>query len=627
MSGSEFAELKNEVKFSVARNVFMHLIDEYEEANPELFSITLMQIYYEALEVLKGSIEDPGMESVTWDYPFVTIAYPLVNTNVKEDGNIEMMKVKLTLEDVHPEISAEKLIENLYEWKRFHVFELMTRHIVNVKMGDRYGFRLPQYLQDAVDELPENERQKAIEDLTTMPVIDDLKINYEAKDKKGRTHKGQGTILFQINPLFIDVDGNEGQEGFYPVDIGIEFKGFKPSKWDKENKEHFWKTLLDSVMNMIPEEHWDFLNVEEDSAQKPEVRAELQKPLPPVKASMYLEHQKFATSKQLTFDDYIQDQALKERAKETVEVMGIDVTSSTEKAIHAIQKMLTETNYKGNTTGDHIQTTGRGFNFTGYLPALEFTKSQYFEAYGVNKVITDRGTLEYSGYERKEAIDALMNLATKPCLFVYIKEKWVEIGSNRKNGKPRKEKRYDRVETISPLIQIKWGWEDLTQKESETVSKRETTESTEKKFTMAITPAPVMVEDIHNYFVLKPADLYTEISLKFPKSSKFTYRFIDWLIMTAEEKARHRDKESIKINYQSLGRTLRMDSYINSRNWKGLRKTLTSCYDVAIKLEYLQSYNIDVQGKNIDRYDEFMLNLEKFERLRKKIEELPAPGK
>lgn len=627
MVNNDFPRMEAEVKFHEARDIFFSFMGEYVKANPEFLQVTLMQIYYEALEALKDSIEDPDVQGVSWDHPFVTIAYPLVNTKIKEDGSIDMMKVRLTLEDVHPEISVEKIIENTYEWKRFAALELITRQVVNVKMGDKYGFKLPQYIQDAVDELPENKRQKAIEDILTMPVFDEKKINYKAKDKKGKTHKGQGTILFQINPLFIDMDKNEGQEGFYPVDIGIKFKGFKPSRWDDEIKAQFWKTLLDSIMNTIPEEHWDFLDTEEDSAPKPEVRTELQKPLPPVKASMYLEHQKFATSKQLTFDDYIQDQALKERAKETVEVMGIDVTSSTEKAIHAIQKMLTETNYKGNTTGEHIQTTGRGFNFTGYLPALEFTKSQYFEAYGVNKVITDRGTLEYSGYERKEAIDALMNLATKPCLFVYIKEKWVEIGSNRKNGKPRKEKRYDRVETISPLIQIKWGWEDLTQKESETVSKRETTESTEKKFTMAITPAPVMVEDIHNYFVLKPADLYTEISLKFPKSSKFTYRFIDWLIMTAEEKARHRDKESIKINYQSLGRTLRMDSYINSRNWKGLRKTLTSCYDVAIKLEYLQSYNIDVQGKNIDRYDEFMLNLEKFERLRQKIEELPTVKK
>lgn len=635
MVNNDFPKIKTEVKFRAAHDIFFSLMGEYEIANPEFFKVTLMQIFYEALDALKDSIEDPDIEGVSWDYPFVTIAYPLVDVKIKEDGSIDMMKVRLTPEDVYPEISPEKVIENLYEWKRFHVFELMTHNIVEAKMGDKFGCRLPQYLQDAVDKLPENERQSAIEDITTMPVIDDLKINYEAKDKKGKTHKGQGTISFQINPLFIDTDKPEAQEGFYPVNIGIEFKGFKPSKWDDEFKEQFWKTILDSVKNMIPEEHWDFLDVEEDSAQKPEVRVELQRLLPPVKAAVIFEKQRFAPTdnknRQLTFDDYIRDQEEREKIREKVEItginipIGVDITGPKSQAVHAIQKMLTDTNYKGNLDGVPMVSDGTGFKFTGKLPALEFTKSEYFDAYGVCKVVTERGTLEYSGYEREEAIRALLSLATDFHLITYKRERWEDIDIGNK-GRKKRERRTEIIEKPSPLIEIMWRWKDLTDEEVKTVSKRENTPGTERKYTMAIIPSPVMVDGIDNYFVLKPAELYKEIKAKFPNCSKFVETFINWLIVTAEEKARRRDSTTIKINYEKLGRKLRMDSYINSRNRKGLRNALIKCYDIAVNLEYLNSYKIDVQGKTIECYDEFVLNLEKFKRLKERQPKIEEPS-
>lgn len=633
MINNDFPKMQAEVKFSNARDIFSHLLDEYEKANPDFFQVTLLQILYEAIDALKDSIENPELKNATWENPFVTIVYPLIDVRIKEDGNIEKMKVRWTIEDVHPEISPEKFIEDLYEWKRYHVFEEITHDIINVKMNDKYGFRLPQHIQDAVDRLPENKRQKAIDDIMTMPVIDDLKINYEAKDKKGKTHKGQGTVFFQINPLYVDMDENE-VEGVYPVDIGIVFEGFKPTKWSEEDKEQFWKTLLDSVKNMIPKEHWDFLDVEEDSAQKPEVRAELQKPLPPVKAAMIFEAQRFAPTdnknRQLTFDDYIRDQEVKSKVKEKAEIMGIDfpigvdISGSKAQAVHAIQKMLTETNYKGNIDGITMRASGKGFNFDGYLPALEFTKSEYFDAYGVCKVMTERGTLEYSGYERKEAIDALMDLAMVPYVIAYKRERWIDdIG---KNGKKKRERRTEIVEAFKPLIEIKRRWRDLTDEEVKTVSKRESTPETEKKLTMAIIPSPVMVDGIDNYYVLKPAELYKEIKAKFPNCSKFVETFINWLIVTAEEKARRRDSTTIKINYEKLGRKLRMDSYINSRNRKGLRNALIKCYDIAVNLEYLDSYKIDVQGKIIECYDEFVLNLEKFKRLKDRQPKIEAPS-
>ena len=41
------------------------------------------------------------------------------------------------------------------------------------------------------------------------------------------------------------------------------------------------------------------------------------------------------------------------------------------------------------------------FKFSGYLPVLKITASQYLDAYGVNKKETERNKTEYNSNERK----------------------------------------------------------------------------------------------------------------------------------------------------------------------------------------------------------------------------------
>lgn len=148
-----------------------------------------------------------------------------------------------------------------------------------------------------------------------------------------------------------------------------------------------------------------------------------------VRTSLHTEDQKFGKKPlpaQLTFFDLLDSEIedptkrkeLQEKAIEySLEVIGIDLTEAQNKALFAVQKLLHETDYKGNLPSKFYDGNNR-FRFMGELPALRFSPAQYLEAYGVSKYQTSRGYMEFSGEERRQSLQALVDLVKKQNLFV-----------------------------------------------------------------------------------------------------------------------------------------------------------------------------------------------------------------
>ncbi|MFZ0565789.1 MAG: virulence factor, partial [Chlamydiales bacterium] len=278
-------------------------------------------------------------------------------------------------------------------------------------------------------------------------------------------------------------------------------------------------------------------------------------------------------------------------------------------ALNAIQKILQETKYKGNVPGTELDGQNN-FKFTGYLPRIRMSRAQYLDAYGVKKHESSRGKWEFSGKEVEEALSALKDLHTQNHLIISRRKRW-------ENGKEL----IDRIQTISPIIRIYEGWEGLTKSEDDYLN--ESTESEkikEKHKGFLVEPCPLMIDQINEYFLLKPANMYQEIKLKFPNASKYSYIFLDWIIHEAHlKKGKSNPKdwpEALEISRESLASNLRLDCYVKNRNWKRIDQIIAKCIQIALGLGWICKHET-APGKTVAVLNKFFLNKEKFDTLHK----------
>lgn len=326
-----------------------------------------------------------------------------------------------------------------------------------------------------------------------------------------------------------------------------------------------------------------------------------------IKSSFHFENQKFG-KKPHQIDEQL-DLFSQDNLKSKVEVIGFDLQPSHYHALAAIQKLLTVTNYKGNAGETYLSKDSNSFKFDGVVPKIKFSKAEYLEAYGVKKYKTSRNKNEFGGKEALIALEALYHLGTQPHLIVATRHRW------EKNKEV-----IDRYQTFSPILRICEGWEGLTQKENKALDEEPFSNIiTTKHKGFIIEPCPILIDQIDSYFVLKPANMYQEIKLKFPNTSKFTYTFIDWIVNTATRKkvSSKKSKEwpdKIEIGFENLSYILRMNRYINSRNWKKIEIAINRSISIAIDLKWLSKHE-RIEGKTMLRKEVFYLNKNKFEQI------------
>lgn len=259
---------------------------------------------------------------------------------------------------------------------------------------------------------------------------------------------------------------------------------------------------------------------------------------------------------------------------------GLSLSLTENKALFALQKLLDKTNYKGNIDG-RVATPENTFHYSGFLPRVQFTPAEYLDAYGLKRNTSGRGYQEFNSNERSEAMKALRSLADKKFKIIYERKRWDE----------KKKMVTDVIITESSLIQIVWGLIGLDAEEKKKWDEGRFSETElMDRSTIAVEFAPILVDQIEGYFLLIPASFYEDIKAQVPaaKYSQYIPLFLEWLILQAEIQRRAKTGWKIEINYKKLAEKLGMGKLIRQRKNKEIRANLEECYDIAIKLGYIE---------------------------------------
>ncbi len=576
-------------------------LDGFEAANPEWFTNSVLMLIYDGLYSLFHYIEDPETEGVSWDLPEtrLTIRYPA-------EGIAEGFPVGLFSPEgqTSPDQAAKAVFDGLTAQRTAFIHVRLTQGVYYVKDKGGYILHLPQDIADRLQRLPEDRREKRAEKIRhgypfALPFATRAEPLEVTDGETGKARKAWGAVTYRILPPVFDPGLKEIS---LDTEIGLEVKGLRISRWREEDRQGFKRDLLALYQGRIKQDQFDFI---EDMEPIPwAIGEEEPARVLVVKASSHLQRQyvgptvKPGQPNQLSL---LENADIKEQAEEQeISIIGIEPTKSRERAIFAIQKMLNDTAYRGNLPGETFDGTGP-IKFKGYRPTLRFSPTEYLEAYGVSKVRTSRGKMEYSGKERREALQALKDLALQRFILVYKRRYW-------RGGKEV----VDRIETIAQLVEITQGWEALTRAEDAALDAGEATGATDKKLSMIeAKPHPVFVDQLDSNFILKPANYLQEIKVMYPNASKFVYSFIEYLWAEGGNRRGKNTGWIIEINYRLLAEKLRMDSRIKNRKWKEIRQTLNECYRVAENRGYILGHET-IPGSTVTEKEVIRLNPARF---------------
>lgn len=230
------------------------------------------------------------------------------------------------------------------------------------------------------------------------------------------------------------------------------------------------------------------------------------------KVALPLDQQTFVSNESLTpgeqmelFDDHAQ-------TDDRLKIAGLDhLSDAAFNALEAVKKLLAKTDYEGNTESEEINSKTFG-RITP--PRLQIKKSEYFEAYGLEK----DPVKGYTGSDKlHRAIQGLFDLTYTQHLLIRQR---VWIGREARN---------DLLKIHSPLITIIEGYELLTDREADAV---EAGEEIGKDSRLVIELSPVFVLGLDNFFLLRRYDKRDTIKALAGSSSPLRqklYRFTNWL--------------------------------------------------------------------------------------------------
>jgi len=284
--------------------------------------------------------------------------------------------------------------------------------------------------------------------------------------------------------------------------------------------------------------------------------------------------------------------------------LGLDLSETQARALHAIQKLLAGTDYQGNLEGREINSID--FKWRGRLPTYSMTYTEYYEAYGLEPA----GDGRYHGAQVQQSIEAFKSLSLSRYYLVYDRIVYKDGKPVYKDGKPVK----DAIRVTAPIIE-RIG--ELIQEptEEELQDLRAGYELPERVSRIVFVPSPILLDRIdEGWYLLKPAGLYAEIQALYPDkhhAPRAVSLFIEWLLTL--------NKKEMSIGRRNLAEKLRMYSDIKNRRQSRIDKKITEALEVAKKLEYLLSYEIQPTGSRGEYRIDMKLNPERIKRIKSKM--------
>lgn len=318
-----------------------------------------------------------------------------------------------------------------------------------------------------------------------------------------------------------------------------------------------------------------------------------------VRAGMYLTLQKFGHGKrdeearQLTLFEAGQA-APQQAAEPAMDVIGLDLSVSEDRALHALQVLLDRTGYQGNLPGQEIDSAA--WSWRGVLPRLAITYTDFFEAFQLQRM----GDGSFYGHQADQALEALASLQQARTIY-YKRKRWTGTGKARRAV-------YDVIKTVRPLISVDKGWQALTEEEASRVLAGQ--EEIEGRTTrLVIEFSPLWIDGIESFYLLKPVALHAEIQqiLGSKRISKAVSLFIEWLLTLSIS--------PLRISKELLAERLRLDYLLKQRKRTEVDKRLSEAFETARELGFLLSYQEEASGMLL-----LELNPERCQRLQPGLE-------
>lgn len=314
------------------------------------------------------------------------------------------------------------------------------------------------------------------------------------------------------------------------------------------------------------------------------------------RAGLHLERQRFGDSKR---DKLCQD--LFNLDKIEGASSGLTLTVPEERALEAVLYLLDKrTDYHGET---EIFPGDTGYKWNKTVPQIQVSYTDYFEAYGLKRY---QG--RYHGKRREEAIEALFNLSTKRHAILYERA-YIHRGKRVA----------DIIKVTGTLLNVISGsrYERLTETEAAQVRAGQEPLGTEREGAFIITASPLIVDQVFSSHIVKTLRIREAIqkALDKRKISQSTPLFINYLLTI--------DKETFRVNKDTLINRLRLQADIDSRHWDRIEKKLEEAFLAAELLAYI------TQPPDMDRLGcyTFHLNPEKCTRIQAKQKRLEDRAK
>ncbi len=263
---------------------------------------------------------------------------------------------------------------------------------------------------------------------------------------------------------------------------------------------------------------------------------------------------------------------------------GVVLNYTQKKLFEAILRILTDTNYKGDTQIDNNSLLKGTYKDTqiSNTTLLTGSKAPYKNIKTIPLLkIKQSKLIKLSGFDKQrqgdkqDVIEALNFLGTNLFFFYWIRLK-------TENNKPVKDKNGDYIKEevmeVGTLLRV-----------------RHIREQGVLQYYEITFSAPIL-DQVDNYFLLVPCNWRDEVKeLTGRRASNYTYEFLFWLRLQYEEKRRYnsvgkgRKPKDFIINksWEDIAIALKMPISMYKANRKKAESIIKEAYNVAIKLGYL----------------------------------------
>lgn len=258
--------------------------------------------------------------------------------------------------------------------------------------------------------------------------------------------------------------------------------------------------------------------------------------------------------------------------------IGLDFSYGQRKALFAIQKLFSATQYRGTETPDIIHDTST--DYRGPLPRMQTTKVAFFDAFGVPKRKSGRGWMEYDRAERDLAWKHLLELTAPVKMLYYIPD-----------GKGGAKKAMRIQAPLIFLLDVE-TWERLNPQDTNKLEAGDDALAKGDNRLFIQLNIPLML-GLDNYFILLPKNHLQDLP---KRSKKYLPTFIDLLYITATKRAYNTrgpvQDIVLEIGLKSLAERLRMQSLLKRGRPSAIKKKILDICEKSQELGYLKSYEI-----------------------------------